>query len=117
MSPKNLNLSKGMQTCLSFANSFSCGVFLAMCLINLIPSSNSTWRKILTKNINESANHIQLNDQNSEHNTHYPTHMFPWSEFITLLWFTIIFIIEVLEGGREGEEYSITINRKNQTGI
>ena len=106
--PKILNLSKGTQTCLSFANSFACGVFLAMCLISLIPSSNSTWKQILTHKTNEDSNEMMKD----------LTTIFPWSEFLTLIGFTVIFGIDVLQGTTREHPTSsdITSSGKNPPG-
>ena len=114
--PKSLSLSRGMKTCLSFANSFACGVFLAMCIISLVPASSSMWRKILNHNRGEHPNNMTLDDQNHNQNQNYALYLFPWGEFLTLLGFTIIFMIEVLQGTSEVKEYDASPSRKPQSG-
>ena len=96
---KALNLSKRTQICLKFANSFACGVFLAMCIINLVPASSSSWKKILEPRKNDE----HMSDKNNSAETELQ--IFPWSEFITLVGFTIIFVIEIFQGSQNKNEY------------
>ena len=103
-----------MKTCLSFANAFACGVFLAMCLTSLVPASSSMWRKILNNNSGEYPNNMTLNDQNQNQNS--VLYSFPWGEFLTLLGFTTIFVIEVLQGTSEVNTCNDSISRKPQLG-
>ena len=95
-----LTLSNKTQVCLSLANAFACGVFLAMCVVNMIPSSNANWQRILSiKNTDISNTTQNSNDKygNHEKNQHGASRMFPWSEFLTLVGFTIIFVIEMYQ--------------------
>ena len=105
-----------MKTCLSFANAFACGVFLAMCIISLIPASSSMWRKILNSHSGEHPINMKLNDQRRNQNQSSTLFLFPWGEFLTLLGFTIIFLIEVLQGTSEVKEYDASPSRKLQSG-
>ena len=95
-----LTLSNKTQVCLSLANAFACGVFLAMCVVNLIPSSNATWQRILSFPITDISNKTQNSKDkynNHENDQHGASRMFPWSEFLTLVGFTIIFVIEMYQ--------------------
>ena len=112
--PNTLNLSRGMKTCLSFANAFACGVFLAMCIISLVPASSAMWRKILQSQNNEHLNDTKDSLQHQKENS--ALHLFPWGEFLTLLGFTAIFLIEVLQGTSEVNEYDNSTSTKNQSG-
>ena len=86
-----------------------------MCLVNLVPASNDTWGKLTVKNNNDSVHHVQSKSQNSAKHMRHTTYLFPWSEFIMLLGFTAIFVIEVLEGGRNIEE-SNSITQNDEAG-
>ena len=86
-------MSKRTKICLKFANSFGCGVFLAMCIINLVPASSSSWKKILESKKNDSMDKMHTN-------TETELQIFPWSEFLTLVGFTIILVIEIFHGSQ-----------------
>ena len=86
-----------------------------MCLVTLVPASYNTWGKLPVKNANDSVHFVRSNDQNNAKNMLHTKYLFPWSEFIMLLGFTAIFIIEVLEGGRDFEE-SDRITQNDQAG-
>ena len=113
-----LTLSNKTQVCLSFANAFACGVFLAMCVVNLIPSSNATWQRILSNTINDISNKTQnSHDKHNGHenNQHVASRMFPWSEFLTLVGFTIIFVIEMYQRITKDGICDSSIDRKINT--
>ena len=96
---KDLQLSKRTKICLKFANSFGCGVFLAMCIINLVPASSSSWKKILESKKSESMNEMHESAETG-------LQIFPWSEFLTLVGFTIILVIEIFHGNHNKKEVS-----------
>ena len=96
---KDLQLSKRSKICLKFANSFGCGVFLAMCIINLVPASSSSWKKILESKKNDSMDKMHTNAETE-------LKIFPWSEFLTLVGFTIILVIEIFHGSQNKKEVS-----------
>ena len=113
-----LTLSNKTQVCLSFANAFACGVFLAMCVVNLIPSSNATWQRILSIKTADISNKTQnSNDKygNHEETQHWASRMFPWSEFLTLVGFTIIFVIEMYQRITKDGICDSSIDRKINT--
>ena len=92
-------MSKRSKICLKFANSFGCGVFLAMCIINLVPASSSSWKKILESKKNESMDRMHASAETE-------LQIFPWSEFLTLVGFTIILVIEIFHGSQNKKEVS-----------
>ena len=92
-------MSKRTKICLKFANSFGCGVFLAMCIINLVPASSSSWKKILESKKSESMNKMHESAETE-------LQIFPWSEFLTLVGFTIILVIEIFHGSQNKKEVS-----------
>ena len=94
---------------LKFANSFACGVFLAMCIISLVPASSSAWKKVLEPNKHETMNEIP-------HSTKTELSIFPWSELLTLIGFTTIFVIEIFQGSQNRKERSDSTKSNNTTG-
>ena len=113
-----LTLSNKTQVCLSLANAFACGVFLAMCVVNLIPSSNATWQRILSFPITDISNKTQNSKDkynNHENDQHGSSRMFPWSEFLTLVGFTIIFVIEMYQRITKDEICDSSMDRKVNT--
>ena len=111
------NLPKGMQKCLSLASAFACGVFLGMCFITLIPVSHYSWEKVLMKNGHYQIDSNITTNQNLEEHQPSGTQAFPWSEFIILLGFTTIFIVEVAEAQYQGEEQSTLKTIQPEKGI
>ena len=92
---------------LKVASSFACGVFLAMCIISLVPASSSSWKKVLQpKHEDGDLNQMQESTR-SEFNP------FPWSEFLTLVGFTMIFVIEVFRRSPNRKE---SVTRNTNTG-
>lgn len=92
-------MSSRSKICLKFANSFGCGVFLAMCIINLVPASSLSWKKILESKKNGSMDKMHASAETE-------VQIFPWSEFLTLVGFTIILVIEIFHGGQNKKEVS-----------
>jgi hypothetical protein len=72
------------------------------------------WRKILNHHSAEHPHNMELDDQNQNQSS--VLYLFPWGEFLTLLGFTIIFMIEVLQGTSEVEEYDVLPSRNPQSG-
>ena len=95
---------------LKVASSFACGVFLAMCIISLVPASSSSWKKVLQpKHEDGDLNQMQESTR-SEFNP------FPWSEFLTLVGFTTIFVIEVFQGTHSRNENINSVKDNTNTG-
>ena len=89
---------------LKLASSFACGVFLAMCIISLVPASRSSWEKVLQPKHEDG-------DLNQMHEgTRSELNPFPWSEFLTLVGFTIMFVIQVFRRSQNRKENSVKDN-------
>ena len=52
----------------------------------------------------------------TKNNAETELQIFPWSEFITLLGFTIIFVIEIFQGSQNKNEYSLSSKGKTTSG-
>ena len=96
---------------LKLANSFACGVFLAMCIISLVPASSSSWKKVLQPKRKDG----DMNEMHESAKTEF--NIFPWSEFLTLVGFTIIFVIEVFQGTHSKNENLNSVKDNINTGI
>ena len=95
---------------LKLANSFACGVFLAMCIISLVPASSSSWKKVLQPKHKDGDMYEMHGSAETELN------IFPWSEFLTLVGFTIIFVIEVFQGTHSKNENLNSVKENTNTG-
>ena len=89
---------------LKLANSFACGVFLAMCIISLVPASSSSWKKVLQPKHKDG----DMNEMHESAKTEL--NIFPWSEFLTLVGFTIMFVIQVFRRSQNRKENSVKDN-------
>ena len=95
---------------LKLANSFACGVFLAMCIISLVPASSSSWKKVLQPKHKDG-------DMNEMHESaRSKLKDFPWSEFFTLVGFTMIFVIEVFRRSKNRKESVNSVKDNTNTG-
>ena len=95
---------------LKLANSFACGVFLAMCIISLVPASSSSWKKVLQPKHKDGDMTEMHESSKTELN------IFPWSEFLTLVGFTVIFMIEVFQGTHSRNEHNNSVKDNTNTG-
>ena len=95
---------------LKLANSFACGVFLAMCIISLVPASSSSWKKVLQPKHKDGA----INGMHDSAKTELD--IFPWSEFLTLVGFTITFVIEVFQRNQSKKEGLNSVKDNTNTG-
>ena len=95
---------------LKLANSFACGVFLAMCIISLVPASSSSWEKVLQPKHEDGDMHQKHESTRSKLN------IFPWSGFLTLVGFTIIFVIEVFRRSQNRIEIVKSVKDNTNTG-
>ena len=80
-----------------------------MCIISLIPASSSAWKKVMepkkTKDMDEMA-----------HSTKTELSTFPWSEFLTLIGFTTIFVIEIFQSSQNKTGRSDSTKNNNPAG-
>ena len=95
---------------LKLANSFACGVFLAMCIISLVPASSSSWKKVLQ------PKHMDGDMTEMHESAKTELNIFPWSEFLTLVGFTIIFVIEVFQETHSRDEHLNSVKDSTNTG-
>ena len=65
---------------------------------------------------NDNSNDIKLNNQDQEGALNTAYYIFPWSEFLTILGFTIIFMIEVLQAKSENQACDNSVGRQKKQG-
>lgn len=78
---------------LSMANCMSCGAFLALCLLHLIPQSQQKWQQVflLASSQQPNASQKSTKEEDLHNNQHHPTNL---ASTLILLAFTSMLVLE-----------------------